>query len=306
MKTYTLKDMQEFFDSAEGGLFFGTQLEQLNEKIFDVKYGVPSYSKIFPVNNTGSEWATSVAYQVSDEAGRAKIVGNHVNDLPQIDLSGKKVTHPVETIADFVKFSALEVAQAQKMGFDLDAARAVAARRAIERELNNIFWNGNADYGLPGFWTSSVPTSAVDDAWDGTATVAEIIADVSLAQTAINEGSKDVFMPNTMVCTPGIRNYLFNTQMTSIGKSIGQYMLENFSWLNEIVSANELIGTAASSSDGVLLMQKDPEVVEAIVTKDITLGEPILKHFGYEIAMSARTSGLHVRYPKAMYVLSGV
>jgi len=304
MSTYS--QAQKFLDSADGGIFFGTQLEYLMEKTFDVKYGVPSYSKIFPVNNTGSEWATSVSYHVSDEAGKAKIVGNNINDLPQIDLSGKKVTQPVETVADYIKFTTLEVLQAQKLGLNLDAAKALAARRAIERALNDIFWNGNADYGLPGLFTSSLATSAVSKAWDGTASPDEIIADLSTAQNAINETSKDVFMPNIIVVTPGIRNYLFNTRMTSTGTTVGKYILEQLDWAQEIVSANELVGTAAGSTDGVLLFQKDPEVVEAIITSDITIGEPILKHFGFEVAMSARTSGLHFRHPLAGFILSAV
>jgi hypothetical protein len=308
--------LMSLMDSAEGQIFFTKQLEYVFSKMYEVKYAEILYPVLFPVTKEVPFWANTTSYHVQDRAGRAKVLGTDVNDLPKVDISKKEVIHPVRPLGCAFSYNVFEVARAQQTGMSLQTERANAGRRFHEEALNSIMWDGDAEYNLPGlFSNASIPTSAAPNGAGGTPqwstkTPEEILADINFMHNKINEDSKMVHKPNTLGVTPANRNYLFSTQKSAASDiTIGQWLINNLDWISgpdAIIAANEFVGKGSGATDVAMAYQRDADIVQAVLAQDVTPWPAKQELLGWTVPLTSVTSGLHVRYPVAFYILDDV
>lgn len=100
----------------------------------------------------GAEYIT---YRQYDSVGVAKIIANYADDLPRADVTGKEFTSPIRGIGIGYGYSVQEIRAAEMTGKALDARKASAAMKAHEQLINRLIFNGDAEYGLPGFLTQT-------------------------------------------------------------------------------------------------------------------------------------------------------
>lgn len=311
----TNNEARAFMDSASGATFFSRQLDYVFGQAFNVLYADLKYATAFPVNTEVPEWAETYTYETFDRAGKAKIIGSDVNDLPRVDVAGKETTQKIQPLGALFSYTSFEVIRAQRTGISLETMRANTAMRSVEELINEIVWFGDADAGLQGFFDNSeIPTAtapngaALAPQWS-TKTPDEILTDVSTMGLRVWEDSDMVHTATDLAVTPANRSLLFNTRLTDTGKSIAQYLVENLDWLastDNIVAYNELVGAGTAGVDVAFAYRKDPMVVQSLIPRMPSPEEPVKRLMGWDVPVIGVCGGLSVRYPGAFYMYEDV
>src|SRR5690606_25509397 len=81
------------------------QLEHVKARTYDVKYPAMMARRYIPVTNETPNGANSVTYRQWDQYGMAKVVANHADDLPMVDVVAREFTTPVKSLGDAYQYS---------------------------------------------------------------------------------------------------------------------------------------------------------------------------------------------------------
>lgn len=122
---------------------YGGLLQQLSVQ--------PEAVRLFPVLGEGMGAHTSVESSEYDSYGRAQIVHNKATDIPAADIGKINRNANLFQIANYVCFSTMELEVAARTGSPLDQGKHQAAMIAQAAEIDRIFWQGDASYGITGF-----------------------------------------------------------------------------------------------------------------------------------------------------------
>lgn len=304
----------QFSDAVDGALFFSRQLENIEAKTYKVLYQELKYKSLFPVGTSIPKGAISSTYRAYDHAGKAKIIGSHAKDLPRVDLSGAETTNPVRWIGNSFGYSVMEIASAMFAGVPLDQMKANAARRVIEELFNSICFNGDANSGLKGFFTSGIPEATAPNGAGGTPqwstkTADEILADINAMFSTVIVDTKEVEKADTLGVDTANFNLLHETRVPDTDMNLWRYILANSAYLagpGNIVSVPEFAGAGTGGVDVAAVWTKDPNKVEFQIVEDITFHPVQQEGLEWVTNVTGITSGLHVRYPKSAYILEDV
>lgn len=301
---------------ATGSVFFARQLEKIKAKAYDVKYPEFGYSKLFPISEEAEFGITSITYRTYDQTGVAKLINSYSKDLPRVDIAGSETTVPVHTCGGAFGYSIKEIAQSQLTGVSLEQKRAKAARRAVERQLNDIAFNGDADANLLGLYSDpNVPSGNAPNGAGGnpewsTKTAPEILTDVNRGFREIFEDSKGVHRGDKMAVHPANWSYLMETPLgADYNQTIAGYLVKNSPYLkslDDIVSCVECEGAGTAGVDTAVFLQQDPEILEFELPQDVTFHEEEKRGLEYIIPVTAETGGLNIYYPIALFTLEKV
>lgn len=191
---------------ANESVFFARQLEYVKSQTYDIKYPALSALALFPIDTSAGPGAKTITYRQYDSVGAAKVLANYANDLPQANVTAKEFTANVRGIGISYEYDVQEIRYAQQAGVPLEARKAASARKAHDQKINQLAWYGDADHGLPGFFTNpNIPgyTVTADGAGGGGSsklwvnkTAAQIIRDVNGIINQVRTQSKGIHMAN--------------------------------------------------------------------------------------------------------------
>lgn len=190
------------FDANEG-VFFARQLEYVKAQTYDIKKVNLNAFTVLPVDTSIPEGATTHTYRQYDTVGMAKVIANYANDLPRADVVGKEFTSPIRSIGNAYGYNTQEIRSALFAGTNLNARKATAATRAQMEKMNQLAWFGDADHGLPGFFTNAnIPSVTILNDGTGsskafsTKTPDKIVRDVNQVINKVITQSKGVHRVN--------------------------------------------------------------------------------------------------------------
>ena len=301
---------------ATGSVFFTRQLEHIKAQTYDVKYPEFGYTKLFPISQEVPTGITSITYRTYDQSGLAKLINSYAKDLPRVDIAGAETTVPVHSVGAMFGYSIKEINQARLTGLTLEQRRANACRRAIERKLNDIAFNGDAAANLLGLFTDpNVPSGNAPNGAGGTPewstkTAAEILTDVNRGFREIFEDSNGVHRGNRMAVPTSQWSYLMETPLgTDYNKTIAGFLVANSPYLkslDDIVPAVELDGAGTAGVDVAVFLQYDPEMLQFELPQDVMYHPEQLRGLEYQIPATAETGGLNIYYPVSLFLLEKV
>jgi len=292
---------------ANESIFFQEELEHVKSRSYDVKYPELLARRLFPLNQEVDSGAESIAYETYDHVGAAKIIHSYANDLPALEVSGKKTVRLVYSEGISFGYSLQDIRNAQMAGKSLTNRKANGCRRQMLSLENKLAFHGDATTDIPGFIGSAninqvtIPAGASTTKTWATKTPDEILADVALMVDAIVDGSNGVEHPNTLLVPISQYTLISTTPRSSTSDTtILEFLLKSNAWIREVIPVYELKGAGASGLDTMMLYDRDPEKLTLEVPQDVEFLNPQEKALYYEVPVHARTAGVIIYYPKSI------
>jgi hypothetical protein len=294
------------------------QLEELRAQTYDIKYPELKARKLVPVDNSVDPGAEAVAYHQWDDVGMANIIANYADDLPMVDALAEKFTQPIHGMGDAYQYSVQDLRRAAMAGNQLDTRRPRAARRAIERRIDDIAATGHAKGNLKGL-INHPNVTILSAANDGTSTrwvtgrspakAPDLIkADMHAAVTNIWTVTKQVHQPNTILLPTVEYGHISQQQVgTENQTTILQSFLANNPFITMVDFWYKLdTADAAGTGPRMVTYQRDPEVLQLVIPQDFEQFPPQAKNLAFIVPCHARIGGVQVYYPLAIVYTDGL
>ena len=307
-------------------VFFEREIEHVKSQTFDVQYPTLKALQLLPMNDSAGPGADSITYEQFDKVGMAKIIADYADDLPRVDIKGKKFTTPVESLGDAYGYSLQEVRSAALAGRALQTMRADSARRAMAQEEHRILMFGDSTTGLPGFLSNAnVPSVAVPaDGAGGATTFAsksadQILRDMNSLVNGIVDLTNGVEMPNTLLLPISQHSLIASTPRSATSDTtILQYFLNNNPFITAVEWVHDLKAPAAGwlAQHGITLPIDTGDVMVAYDRNPNKLTAEVPQPFeqlpiqerGLEFLVNChqRVGGCIIYYPLSVSIAVGI
>lgn len=313
MKKLTFVNMD-----ANESMFFAEELEHVKSRSYDVQYPELLCRKLFPISNEVDSGAESMAYETYDHLGEAKLIHSYANDLPSVEVSGKKTVRQIYSSGISFGYSIQDVRNAKMAGKPLSQRKANACRRQMLVLENKIAFHGDTASDIPGFINNaSVTAVTLADGTGGTTdwdskTADEIIADISNITNSIVDSTNGVEMPDTLLVPIAQYGKLAETaRSTGSDTTILKFVLDTNPYLTSIIPVYELKGAAPSSAsydstDCMIAYKRDPGKLTLEIPQDVEFLNPQEKALYYSVPVHARVAGVVIYYPKSIAQANGI
>lgn len=209
----TLGDVRQ---DADNTMILARELEHVSSRAFEVKTTPVSGLQRFPESQDAiAPGKETVVYRVYDGAGMAKIIASGGTDLPGVDVSAKEYTAHIKPLGNMYSFTRQELKAAAFGRESLPSRKAVQAIKGHEVKMNQIFWYGDAEYNLSGFFANPNIGQVIFPA-NGTAsssklsakTPEQIVDDFNSLINPINDDSNGIFQANEVWMPINVYSYI--------------------------------------------------------------------------------------------------
>ncbi len=286
------------------------QLEFIKTRTYDIVYPEMKARALIPVNNDVDPGAETITYRQWDEIGMAQIIANYADDLPLIDALVEEFQQKVKGLGAAYEWTIQDLRRSAMAGANLDQRRARAARRSIEQQIENIAALGNAKAGLTGFAKHPNVSLVVPitGTW-GTATGAEMIADLMFLASSVVTSNKETFLPDTTVLDVSRYNLLATTRISTTGDTNGTALegfLRSNPWVTNVGTWNKLaLADVTNTGPRLVCYKRDAEVLTLEIPQEFEQFPPQAKNLSFLVPVHARIGGVIVYYPLAMAYMDG-
>lgn len=288
------------------------QLESMRAKVWEDKYPPIKARRYIPVYTGDDPAAETVAFETAREVGQAKIMVNLADDLPSVETSSGKDTRRVVSLGDSYHYSIQDLRRAAFMNKPLNARKAIAARRAAERLLDQVAAVGAPDAGIPhGFVNnSSVPVKllAAAGTWASkVGTPLAILNDLNKLIRDMITDTSEAFVPNVILMPTAQMLLISQTKLsTDSDDTVLTAFLRHNPMIESVDMWNRLDGAGGAGADRIVAFQRDPEVAELIVPQDFEVMPPQPQGLSFKVPCHLRTAGTVVYRPLGMSYMDGV
>ena len=289
------------------------ELEFIKSRTFDIQYPELKARMFIPVSNEVDPGAESITYRQWDEYGMAKIIANYADDLELVDALVEEFTSPVHSIGKAYQWSIQDMRRAAMSGSRLDQRRALAARRAIERAIEQIAAFGSIGSdpsgGLEGFLNhSNVPlVPPVTGTWS-TATSAQIVEDLNTLVSAVVTNTKETQLPDTIIMDQASfalvsqKPIAVDNQTTVLRSFLANnpYIRNIDTWF---LSEN---ADAGGTGPRLVCYKRDPEILSLEIPQEFEQLPPEARNLSFVVNCHARVGGVLMYYPLAVAYMDGI
>lgn len=312
---------QNRLDAAEN-LFFQRELEAIDSRVYDTKFPLLKGKTLVPKVSDVGETDNEYTYRQYTTSGSAKIIANMADDLPSVNAKGEEFTSRIKPLGAKYSYDIFEIKAAAAKGKPLSDLLAMAARRAIEEEIDDLIALGSTKHAMAGFINNSAVDSTTyvvgaktgADTWLDAgaphATGAEMVADVNklVAQVWNQLKQAQGLGSKLMVVLPAEEYaYLAATPMgDNADKTALNFLLSNNPFLEGIEPWHKLDGAGLGGANRMICYMRDPQVLGCLVPMEYSPQGPQLNGLRYEVPVVARCGGTVIRYPIAMAYGDGI
>ena len=289
----------------DDALFIAQELNYIRARALEVEHSPLNSFRVFPQDTdvpAGAETALTLVY---DTVGMAKIVADYGDDLPRAEAVAMAIPSKVVTVADSYGYNYVELEHARMANVNLEARKALAARRGIDLKLNNIAWFGDSSHGITGFLGNANIANVVIPA-DGTGssklfstkTPDQIIRDMNSIINEISNNTNGVEMPDTVLMAPEVYDLLESTPKSQYSdRTILEFLRGAHPEVTRWMKIGELKGAGTGTTDMVVAGVFRPEYIrmESPVRFDQL---PVqYRNLEYVVPCVSRTLGVTVNVP---------
>lgn len=300
-------------------IFFARQLEDIDEKDYQVLFAGMLGRRYVPLVEGVPEWANVHTYRMYEMVGSAKIIGENANDLPRVGVRATEASRTIKQIGTSYGWTVREIQQAAATGAPLDALTVQAARSACAREIDTLLAVGNSSYGIEGLLklsgVNTVAPSTKTGTGAGTAWIRavpvspdEILSDINnlVAQTRkrLKQAGDQIpqFARFTILLSSAEYAYIATTPRSSNSDTtILKYALQNNPWIESIEEWN-MCDTADhdDTNNRAVCFPRDPMCLGAIVPQEFTALSPQEDGLNIVVPATASSGGVICRYQVAV------
>lgn len=299
---------------AAGDIFFATQLEHVQSRIYEYEYPALKAFQYIPVNYdipAGAEYVTATGFQ---SVGRARIINSYADDLPEAGVLGTQLTNPVQSIGTSYRYSHQEIRAAQYANINLPMRQAEAARRANDQLINNLAISGNAQTGMVGLVNNpAVPVTPVPADGTGgntewtTKNSEQILRDLNLIVNQIVVNSNGVEMPDTLLLPLAQYTLIASTpRSVNSDMTILQYFLLNNPFITNVDWLAQLAGAGENGADVMIAYERNENKLAMQIPMAFTQYAPQERNLEFVIPCESRFGGVTIYYPLSVIVGEGI
>lgn len=309
-----------FNDAQQAVGFLTPQLLRINTEIDMQKYPSFDYARMIPVNTDGDMWDYGSVFYSGDIAGKAEFMGGSAYDMPYADISTTQFLQENRLAGIGYEWSRQELERAARMGQNLSARKAEAARKVAEQFVYGIAIRGNTEKNWTGLINNaSVPTA--NFAADGTgssalwsAKSADLInRDINVLINGVENNTKETEIADTLLLPTTRLQYLQSTRIGDGADTILKFVRENNAYTLRtgapltIIGSRELETAGASSTARAVAYARSPDVVQLHLPGPHEFFEPFRKGaMVWEVPGLMNVGGVEVRRPKGLNYRDGL
>jgi len=297
--------------------FFDRELEAVKAASYDVRYPnlLAASGEIVPISTDAGPGAETISYKQFDMTGVAKIISDYADQLPAVNVAGKEFFAKVKSIGDAYIYSIQEIRAAMMAGRSLSDRMAMAARRAIEQKIDDIFFTGDEEHGLIGLLNHpNIPRLDIENDGDSSGTSFaskidtpdKILRDMNEMIDTVFTTTNGVERPNTLLL-PLAQYALVNTtpRADNSDTTILEFFLKNQPGVT-VKPCYKLAGAGENGVDVMASYTNSPEHLTLEVPQPFEQFPPQEKNLSISVPCHARCGGLIVYYPLAMLIGEGI
>ena len=271
------------------------------------KYNKLKAREVFPLTSNFAKGIETINYEVIDWTGEAKVIANDADDYPNSGTTLEEKSAPVRLVANDFYVTDQEMLKAAYARRPLSRRRLDAALLANETKIDNVAFLGDANYKLPGLFTSPSDLNAATIANTGTGSskkwstkdAAKIEIDIKAMITLLPEQ----FIGEDLILVTTPANYRLLT-ITRIGTdtqdTIADFLIRKTP-IKEINFSSRLKSVAAiSNKDTALIYPKSKEVLDLVIPRDREQKAPFRDKRKMVFDIETELSGLHIFQPEAI------
>lgn len=288
------------------------ELTYVLTQMFQTDYPRNMFREILPVSNEVPAGAETFEAYLEDHVGEAEVTDDYASDSPASDATLSKDTRKIAALRTHFNYSVQDMRNALMAGRSLQERKAMSARDKIERGLDKVAALGDSRLGITGFLNDGNVTR-VDAADPGSGTEwsiktadqrnEDIFDAISAIQVATNqtEGQQvDLVLP------PAQMFLLQSTRVADTGMSGLGYLRANVDAVRNVWSWFRLTGAGQGGSDRMVVFDRNPAKLEAIVPLELYAHTPEQRGMTWQVELEARTGGTAIYKPGSMRYVDGI
>ena len=305
-------DEAKYIESSSAGkwkqddaLFIAQELNYIRSRALEVEHSPLNSFRVFPQETdvpAGAETALTLVY---DSIGMAKIVADYGDDLPRAEAVGTTIASKVYTVGDSYGYNYVELEHARMANVNLEARKALSARRGVDLKLNNIAWYGDAEHGITGFINNPNIANVTIPA-DGTGSSAlfvdktpdQIIRDVNSIINEVSNNTNGVEMPDTVLFAPAVYDLLESTPKSQYSdRTILEFLRGAHPEVTRWMKIGELKGAGTGGTDMIIAGVFRPEYVRQENPVRFEQLPVQYRNLEYVVPCVSRTLGVTINVP---------
>lgn len=310
-----------FSDQQVGYAFLTPQLHRIEAEVYMTRYPSFDIAPYMPVVTDGDMWDVGTLVYSMDNVGSAEFLGGGAFDVPYASTEMAQATRNFHLAAIGYEWNTQELQRAAKLGRSLSADKAQAAVQAADRFIYGIAMTGqNArgenEKGWTGFVNDANAPAAQVPA-DGTSsartflskTADQILRDLNEAITAVETGTGETHIANTVVLPTSEYNRIATTRLSDTGSTILSFLQANnvAGQGLRILKSRALETAGQSASKRMIAYDNNPQVLRFLLPGPHQFLPAFQKSsLVYEVAGIMNVGGLDVRLPKAIVYRDGI
>ena len=315
-KTFEDKADAFFSDAQVGYAFLTPQLYRIETEVYMTKYPSFDISRFMTVDTSGDMWDVGTLVYSMDQVGEAQFMAGGAFDMPYASAKMAQATKNFHLAAIGYEWNTQELQRAAKLGRSLSSDKAMAAKLAADRFIYGIAMNGKtpggvAEKGWTGFTNNgSAPSAQVAN--DGTGpsrlwankTPDLILRDINAALTAVETGTGETMVADTLVLPTSAYNYIATKQLSSgSDATILSFLLAN-NVAGEgltILKSRALETAGTGGTTRMIAYANSPQVIKFHLPGAHQFLPAFQKSsLVYEVGGIMNVGGVEVRLPKAL------
>lgn len=298
MQVYKFDNMD-----ADTGAFLSKQLEHIRGQLYDLKMARLKARELIPVDGSVPSGARTLTYRQFEMLGLAKILGNYSDDIPRANVVAREFTSKIRGLASSYGYSLEDARAAMMAGVPLDQKDAMAARRAIEEQIDTIARSGSTKHGLLGFLNQpNVSAYTVANGAGGTALWAdkspdEIVDDLNGIANFVVETTKEVEIPDTIIVPVAQFGRLTKRMGDGDSTTILRHFLASNPYIKAVIPWSACKAAGAMATDRMVCYRRDPECLSLVIPQEFEQLPPQAKGLEVVTNCHARCGGVVFTYP---------
>jgi hypothetical protein len=313
----TFADKADAFlsDAQVGYAFLTPQLYRIETEVYMTKYPSFDISRFMTVDTSGDMWDVGTLVYSMDQVGQAEFMAGGAFDMPYASTKMAQATKNFHLAAIGYEWNTQELQRAAKLGRSLSSDKAAAAKLAADRFIYTIGMTGQtpagvSEKGWTGFINNgSAPSAQV--AADGTGssrlwsakTADLILRDINAALTAVETGTGETMVADTLVLPTSAYNYIATTRVGDTGSTIlGFLMANNVAGEGLTILKSRALETAGTgSTTRMIAYANNAQVLKFHLPGAHQFLPPFQKSsLVYEVGGIMNVGGVEIRLPKAI------
>lgn len=318
---------QNFYDAPQRALgFLIAQAALIEPTVYRTQYQEIQYPFLVPVDTSAPEWIKTITYFSMDAVGQARWFSGKAMDVPHTELLREKFESTVSMASIGYRYDLEELNTAQLYGLNLNADKAVAARRISEEFIEGVAMVGDTLKNIKGLANSSTPTAttapATGDENGGTdstqwqhKTADQVLLDVNTMLAGVITDTKATGLADTLLLPYSVMLNIATRRIDQFNQTTLLQWIEQNNVLTRTQGRaltirgvwGHLDTAGASTTKRAVFYRRSPDVLKMHIPMPFRFLPPWqVGPMIFEVPGIFRLGGIDIRLPKEVRYLDGI